>query len=148
MPHDFLAAFFLLSFAAAAQPHLPPGPGRDALMKVCSTCHSPENVTGMAKTRDDWAALVGEMADQGAQATDAEFSQIVDYLAANFPDKINVNKAPARLFETVLELSDKEASAVIEYRQQKGGFRSLDDLEKVPGLDAKKIEQQKDRIEF
>ena len=148
MPRALLAASFLFSLTLAAQSRLPPGHGHDVLMKVCSTCHSPENVAGMAKSRDDWAALVGEMADQGAQATDAEFSQIVDYLAANFPDKINVNKAPARLFETVLELSDKEASAVLEYREQNGTFKSLDDFEKVPGLDAKKIEQRKDRIEF
>lgn len=102
----------------------------------------------MAKSRDDWGAVIDEMTTEGAQATDDEFSQIIDYLVANFPEKIDVNNAPARLFETVLELSTKESDAVIQYREQKGVFKSLDDFEKVPGLDAKKIQEHKDRITF
>jgi competence protein ComEA len=148
MLRTILAAILTFSPAAVAQGRLPAGAGRDALLKDCSTCHSPENVAGMAKTRDDWSALVGQMVDQGAQGTEDEFNRIVDYLATNFPDKINVNKAAAPLFETVLDLSGKEAQAVIQYREQKGGFRSIDDLEKVPGVDTKKFETRKDRIVY
>lgn len=144
----FLLTAALLSTLAQAQPLLPAGPGHDLFVKVCSGCHSPENVVGMANSRPDWSALVGEMAMQGAKATEDEFNQIVDYLAANFPAKINVNKAAAGLFETVLGLNEKETDAVIHYREQNGAFKSLADLESVPGLDAKKIESRKDRVEF
>ena len=133
---------------AMAQSRLPAGPGRDALTKVCSGCHSPESVAGMAKTRDDWAALVGDMVNQGAQGTDEEFTQVVDYLATNFPAKVNVNKAAAQLLVNVLDLSAKEADAVVQYREQNGAFKSLDDVGKVPGVDVKKLEARKARIEF
>ena len=94
--------------------------------------------------------MVGEMAAAGAQATEDEFNEIVDYLAAAFPKapKINVNKAAAQDLESGLELSAKEAQAIVRYREEKGSFKSIEDVEKVPGLDAKKIEAKKDRLTF
>lgn len=140
------AAFFLT--VAKAQDRLPNGPGRDTMRRVCGPCHSAENVVGMAKTREEWGALVGEMAADGAQATEDEFNQIVDYLATYFPKKINVNKASAKDLESGLELSAKEAEAIVHYREEKGSFKSAEDLAKVPGVDAKKIEAKKDRLTF
>jgi competence protein ComEA len=104
----------------------------------------------MAKTREEWGAVVGEMVADGAQGTDEEFNQIVDYLATHFPktSKINVNKAAASDLMSGLELSAKEAEALVHYREEKGNFKSVEDVEKVPGLDAKKIEAKKDRLVF
>jgi competence protein ComEA len=104
----------------------------------------------MAKTRDEWGAVVGEMAADGAQATEDEFNEIVDYLATAFPKapKINVNKAGAKDLEGGLELSTKEAEAIVHYREEKGSFKSIEDVEKVPGVDAKKIEAKKERLTF
>lgn len=135
---------------ADAQEKLPNGPGRETMKRVCGSCHSAENVAGMAKTREEWGALVGEMAAVGAQASDDEFNEIVDYLAANFPKtpKINVNKAAAKDFESGLDLSAKEAEAIVRYRAEKGSFKSIEELEKVPGVDVKKIEAKKDRLSF
>ena len=140
----------LLVPAMMAQEKLPKGPGRDTMLRVCGACHSAENVAGMAKTREEWGALVGEMAADGAQATDEEFNQIVDYLAASFPKtpKINVNKATAQELAGGLDLSTKEAEAIVHHREEKGDFKSIEDLEKVPGIDAKKIEAKKDRLTF
>ncbi len=135
---------------AKAQDKLPNRPGRETMKRVCGPCHSAENVFGLAKTREEWGALVGEMAADGAQATEDEFNEIVDYLAAAFPKtpKVNVNKAAAKDLETGLEISAKEAEAIVRYREQKGNFKSMEDLAKVPGLDAKKIEAKKDRLTF
>jgi competence protein ComEA len=133
---------------ADAQERLPAGPGRDTLKKVCSMCHSPENVVGLAKTREDWGAVVGQMASTGAQGTDDEFNQIVDYLATYFPKTVNVNKATAKDLEAGLQLSSKEAESMVQYRDQNGNFKSVDDIQKVPGLDAKKIAAKKDLLEF
>ena len=70
---------------ANAQEKLPDGPGRETLKRVCGACHSAENVAGMAKTREEWGSVVGQMVADGAQGTEDEFNQIVDYLATNFP---------------------------------------------------------------
>ena len=34
------------------------------------------------------------------------------------------------------------------YREKHGKFKTLDDLKKVPGVDAKKLDAKKDRIAF
>jgi competence protein ComEA len=145
-----LSIYAALSTFAKAQQKLPNGPGRDTMIRICSACHSPENVVGMAKTREEWGALVGEMAAEGAQGTDEEFNEIVDYLATNFPKapKINVNKATASDLAGGLELTSKEADAIVHYREEKGSFKSIEDVEKVPGIDAKKLEAKKDRLSF
>ena len=44
-------------------------------------------------------------------------------------------------------LTEKEAAAIVKQRE-KVPFKAIEDLKKVPDLDYKKIEAQKDRIEF
>jgi competence protein ComEA len=138
----------ILSSTAFAADNLPDGPGKDTLKKVCDGCHSPENVIGLAKTRDDWEALVGNMASNGAQGTDEQFDQIVAYLAAYFPKVVNVNKASAKGLAAGLQLSSKEAEALVSYRTQNGDFKSLEDIQKVPGVDAAKIAAKKNILQF
>ena len=85
------SALFALGLGAsiAAQPApsdaLPPGPGHDALVRVCSGCHSPEIVADQRLTADGWHDVVEQMAGNGAQGTDAEFDEITAYLTKNFP---------------------------------------------------------------
>ncbi len=85
-----VAAALFITFANA-QEKLPNGPGRETMKRVCGACHSAENVAGMAKTREEWGAVVGEMAAAGAQGTEDEFNEIVDYLghllSENFEDQ-------------------------------------------------------------
>ncbi|HYL76725.1 MAG TPA: helix-hairpin-helix domain-containing protein [Bryobacteraceae bacterium] len=135
---------------AQAQERLPVGPGRDTLKKVCSPCHSAENVVGLAKTREEWGAVVGDMLARGAKGTDDEFNDVVDYLAEHFPQAppVNVNKASAKDLETSLGFSPKEAEAIVHYRGEKGNFKSVEEVEKVPGVDAKKVQARRDRLAF
>ena len=90
-----IAAAFALSIALAASsqdgpakddhPTLPPGEGRDVMIKVCSQCHQPENVVGQELDEAGWKGVVDQMASNGADATEAELKQIVQYLAKAFP---------------------------------------------------------------
>ena len=132
----------------SAQGRLPAGPGRDTMKKVCSACHSAENVVGMGKTREEWGKVVGVMVENGAQGTEDEFNEVVDYLTAHFPKTINVNKASPEDLQASLAFSAAEAAAIVHYRQEKGSIKSVEDLEKVPGVDQKKIEAKKDRLLF
>jgi len=68
-------------------PSLPPGPGRDVMVRVCSQCHSPEVAAQQSLDAQGWKALVDQMANNGAQATDAEFDTISKYLAGAFKPK-------------------------------------------------------------
>jgi len=66
---------------------LPEGPGRDVTVRVCSQCHSPEVAAQQSLDAPGWKALVDQMANNGAQASDAEFDTISKYLATAFPPK-------------------------------------------------------------
>ena len=88
------AAYALMLFIFATSPSiaddfaaLPPGPGRDVVVKVCAQCHSPEIAAAQKMDQAGWKALVDQMASNGAQASDADFDTITKYLSANFPAK-------------------------------------------------------------
>ena len=85
----FLAALLttaaLPAFAQDDYKALPAGPGRDVTVKVCAQCHSPELVASQKLDAQGWKDLVNQMANNGANATDAEFDTIAKYLATAFP---------------------------------------------------------------
>jgi competence protein ComEA len=137
---------------AATTTTLPDGPGKQVTIRVCGTCHSPEQAASLHQTRRQWEATISKMAGMGAKGTDDEFNAVLDYLSKNFavvPAKpVDINKADAVDLESSLLLLRSEARAVIQYRAGHGDFKSLNDLRKVPGLDFRKIEKNKARIAF
>lgn len=68
-------------------PTLPAGEGRDLVIRVCSSCHQPEMVTEEALDQDGWKEVVDQMVANGATASGAERTQIIQYLAKAFPPK-------------------------------------------------------------
>jgi competence protein ComEA len=108
-------------------------------------------VIGKGQSADGWTEVLNKMVENGAQGTDDEFNAILDYLTTNFPappDKINVNTATVWNLRNWMNLSEKQSNAVVDYRKQNGDFKNLDDLKKVPGLDAKMLDAKKDHITF
>ena len=91
----FAAAFIVATgLSASAQdpsskadehPSLPAGQGRDVMIRVCSQCHDPEMAAGQQFDEAGWKSVVDQMAGKGANATEAEFEEIVRYLANAFP---------------------------------------------------------------
>ncbi len=104
----------------------------------------------MGKTAPAGENTITKMAGFGAEGTDEEFTAILDYLEKNFPPvtTVHVNQATAEQLESGLGLTPTEAEAVIEYRKKNGDFKTLDDLKKVPDVDAKKLDAKKDRLAF
>jgi competence protein ComEA len=149
----FGTALCCLSTVNAQSLKLPDGPGKAVTQKVCGACHGAEMVIGRQEEREAWGAIVEDMIQRGATGTDEEMYDVVDYLATNFSKtspviKINVNKATAKDLEAALRLTDKQAAAIVHRREEKGDFKSLDELEKVPGVDAARIESSKNRLAF
>ncbi len=146
----FLWAALLIPGAAFAQ--FPDGPGKAEMVKVCTGCHELARSAAMHQDRDGWKATVDKMVALGAKGTDQELAAVVDYLARTFPaeemPRLNVNTATQIEFESRLSLKRSEAAAVIQYREKNGPFKTIEDLKKVPGIDAAKIEAKKDRITF
>jgi cytochrome c5 len=73
--------------APGSFPALPPGSGRDVMVRVCSNCHSPELASTQAHDEAGWRDVLMEMTDNGAQFTPAEHDTIVNYLSTVFPKK-------------------------------------------------------------
>jgi competence protein ComEA len=149
-----IQVFFLLLtlLSAAAWAQLPDGPGRAETERICRNCHDVARSVSRRQDRDGWQITLNKMVAFGTKASDQEFALILDYLAKNFPAEdvppINVNEATAIQLESRLSLRRSQAAAVIAYRSQSGKFKSIEDLKKVPGIDAEKIEAKKDRIVF
>lgn len=130
---------------------LPDGPGKETTQRVCGACHGAEIVVGRQLTRDGWSQIVVNMIQRGAQGSDDEFADIVDYLTNTVSvdaAKVNVNKATAKQLVAGLEISDKDADAIVHFREANGNFKSIDDLKKVPSIDADKIEAKKSKLTF
>ncbi|HEX4808426.1 MAG TPA: helix-hairpin-helix domain-containing protein [Bryobacteraceae bacterium] len=140
----------ILGGAAWAQtgPELPEGKGKAQFTQICSHCHGLEMVTKHRNTSDGWSAVVDDMVSRGAQGTDDDFDLVVAYLSAHFGPKINVNKANESELSTALGITSADADAIVHYRETAGEIKDWSDLEKVPHIDIKKLENQKDRIEF
>jgi len=138
---------FLASFTLPAQ-SLPDGPDKELVEAVCTACHDGARIAAKQGTKSDWQAKILEMLQECPDVTQAERDRIAEYLAQNFPRHVNVNKASAKEIETALGISSREAEAVVRYREEKGAFRTVDDLKKVPGVDGAKIESIKARVEF
>lgn len=140
---------FVFPSAGQAQ-SLPDGPGKDVFESVCSLCHAPTAPMGKQWTKAQWETKVIEMLQEEPDVTAQEREAIVEYLSANFKPggKVYINKAGARDLETALKLSTTEAEAIVQYRKEKGDFKSLEDLKKVPGFDVAKIEGERNRLEF
>jgi mono/diheme cytochrome c family protein len=68
-------------------PRLPPGDGRDVMIRVCSQCHGPDSAADQHLSLEGWQELVNQMVATGAEATPQEFDRIVQYLAKAFPAK-------------------------------------------------------------
>jgi competence protein ComEA len=146
--HVIVLAFF----AAAAWAQLPDGPGKAETQTLCTQCHELERSISLRQDRAGWQATMDKMSTLGMKATDQEMQAVLSYLSEHYPaetvPRINVNKARAIDLESGLSLLRSQARLIVEYREKNGDFKSIEDLKKVPGVDAAKIEAKKDRLTF
>jgi competence protein ComEA len=126
---------------------LPDGKGKDAVQKLCVGCHELDAVTGSLRTRIGWKQNVDDMIARGAEGSDEDMAAVVEYLTKFF-GKVNVNTASAKELETSLGLSETESKAIVAYREQNGKLKDFEQLKKVPGVSAEKLQAKRSRIAF
>ena len=73
----------------AADPNdlLPDSPGKDVVVRVCTSCHEAAEITYKRRTSQDWDYMIGKMIDGGAELTAAEQDTVHTYLVKNFGPK-------------------------------------------------------------
>ena len=131
---------------------LPDGAGKAEVEKMCVQCHELERSVSLRQDRAGWQATIDKMTSLGMKGAPKDMQAALDYLAAHYPASdvppLNVNKARAIEIESALSLPRSQAALIIQYRSKNGDFKSIEDLKKVPGVDAAKIEAKKDRLTF
>lgn len=61
--------------------------------------------------------------------------------ATNLAAPVNVNTADVNTLENVKGLGPSKAQAIIDYRNKNGHFKSVQEVENVPGIGAKLLEK-------
>ena len=115
-----------------------------AFNTVCGACHPASAVSGL-RTELEWHETIEHMISIGAKGTDEQFESVMRVLERTLT-KVNVNTATAEEIAPVIDVTNTTAQAVVKYRIEHGKFKTVDDLKKVPGLDAAKVEARRDRI--
>lgn len=79
-------AIAILAPAVTAQ-DLPAGKGRETFKTICTSCHDAETTTSLRNTRNGWIEVIATMKTNGADGTEAQFTEVLDYLTLNFGKK-------------------------------------------------------------
>ena len=138
----------LVVFSLAQAQDLPTGAGKETVEKVCTACHDLGAVVALTGTKEIWQSVVDDMKVRGADATETEFTSIINYLAKYLGPPVHVNAAAAKDLQTQLDITAAESEAIVKYRTDKGNFKEWADLQKVSGVDMQKLEPLKKRIKF
>jgi competence protein ComEA len=144
------ALFFLVlgvAGVASAQDPAATFPQSEAFTRVCSSCHDAERILSNRRTRTQWEEVIEKMVERGAEGTDSDFTAVEEYLVRHF-GRVNINKALPKDVAAVLDLSPKDAEAIVEFRKTNGDFADFDSLCKVPGIDLEKLKKARDGISY
>jgi competence protein ComEA len=146
-----LAETLSLCAAQAPAPRQPSSAPSEAADKadfemVCSACHTSSMVSDL-RTEPEWKETIEHMVSIGAHGTDEQMEAVMRVLLRT-RTKVNVNTATAAQLPMVLDFSEATAESLVKYRAAHGDFKTLDDLKRVPGMSAAKIDARKDRIVF
>lgn len=60
--------------------------------------------------------------------------------------KININQATAAELETITGIGPSKANAILQYREENGTFKSIEELKNISGIGDKTFEKLKDEI--
>ena len=140
---------------------LPEGEGKDLMVTQCTNCHGLEKIVTQRRTVEEWADTVYDMIGRGAQIFVEEADAIAKYLGESFgPEassaaagmvpahspqpnsaKLNLQTASAEELVEILKLDARLAREIVAYREEHGTFKTLKDLEKIPGVDTNLIEK-------
>jgi cytochrome c5 len=141
-----LALFLLPVLAQEAPKTLPEDKHKQLFENVCGSCHEIDLVVGEPRENQGWQYTVDRMVQLGAEASDEELNEIVNYLTKYFGMPVNVNTADAEELQT-LGLTEDQAKAVVAARE-KVKFLDFAALSALPALKEVKLDGVKPRLVF
>jgi competence protein ComEA len=79
-----------------------------------------------------YVPVVGEQAENGG--------------STGGDDKISINRATSEELQEIPGIGATRAEAIIQYREEKGPFKKIEDLLEISGIGEKTLEKMKDKI--
>jgi competence protein ComEA len=144
-----VAAFALVLFLPALHAQAPSTAAmKEKAETICTACHGLEVAEGAPRPKADWSQVVQDMVQKGADGSKSDLEMVVNYLAIQYGPDIMINKASAQDLQAQLDLTAKQAADLVQYRTDKGDFKSMDDLAKVAGIPADKFGPLQSKIKF
>jgi competence protein ComEA len=113
---------------------------------VCGACH-PTTLASGIRSESEWKETIDQMVSLGAEVTEELFERVLRYLLRT-RTRVNVNSATAAEIAAILDISVATAATLVKFRTNKGSFKTLEELKRVPGIDAAALETKKDRVAF
>jgi competence protein ComEA len=105
-----------------------------------------------AKLNDEDCIVINKKGDEGKiQPTQSGPQGSTALSAGGEGDKnsiININTASKEELMTLTGIGEAKAGVIIEYREQNGGFKSVDELTQVGGIGEKTLGKFKDKIDI
>lgn len=93
--------------------------------------------------RDGMSIIVPEHKEREAVASDER-----SYGRASRDNLVSINNADAKELDTLPGIGPAIAKRIIDYRTEKGGFKSIDELKEVRGIGDAKYERLRDKIKL
>ena len=112
------------------------------MVKLCVGCLGGDDIDTIIAER-----MVEDMIARGSKGTEDELSLVAEYLS-KYLGKVSVNTATAKEVQDGLKISEKDAQAIVSWREQHGKFKNFEEVRKVPGLDAAKIGDKRGWMSF
>lgn len=116
-----------------------------AVLEVCTRCHSSSQFLGKTRTSDGWEQIYGQMAKNGARPTSEQIDQIVRYFQQNLT-LVNVNAASSEELAATFP-PGTDTTAIVMRRAQKP-FANIGELAIIRGIDRPTLAKLKNRLTF
>jgi DNA uptake protein ComE-like DNA-binding protein len=124
---------------------LPPGDGRELVLRSCASCHSLKPVVDVRKSRESWAKSVNDMIQRGAPVFPEEIEPMTTYLSKAFgtdvPKLININTASREELEKLPNLKSEILTRILAARDKVGSFKNSGELRRTLGIDKTDFEK-------
>ena len=82
----------------------------------------------------------------GSSRTDGNYYLSKPSLNKVSGNKIRLNSATSEQLQQLSGIGEKKAEAILQYRQQHGKFKTVDELQQVKGIGPKLLQKNKDRL--
>lgn len=122
---------------------LPDGEGKSLAMLSCSSCHDVRQMIIQKKTASGWRTSVQTMVSMYKAPLDNEDVPVLtEYLSRHFGKTnpieqlpMDINSSSAESLARLPGISSDIARAIVDTRERKGPFESIEELARVEGIE-------------